>query len=214
MTILLTIDPRNPEPEKIAAAVAILRRGGVIACPTETFYGLGANAGDETAVERVFAVKGRAFSNPVSVIVAAEADILPLVAEVPETARKLMKHFWPGPLTIVFKAAACVSPRLTAGAGKIGIRVSSHPVAALIARELGAPLTATSANLSGEPENATAAGVRASLGNLPDAIVDSGETPGAPGSTILDVTVFPHRILREGAISATLIDAALESESR
>ena len=213
MTILLTIDPRNPEPEKIAAAVAILKDGGVVAYPTETFYALGAAANNENAVEKIFNIKGRAFNNPLAVIVAGENDLLPLVAEIPNGARILMKRFWPGPLTMVFGAAPAVSPRLTAGTGKIGIRISSHPIAALLARELGAPLTATSANLSGEPENATAAGVMTSLDSLPDAIIDGGETPGAPGSTILDVTVFPPRILREGAISGKLIDSALASKS-
>jgi len=213
MTILLTIDPRNPEPEKIAAAVAILKDGGVVAYPTETFYALGAAANNENAVEKILNIKGRAFNNPLAVIVAGENDLLPLVAEIPNGARILMKRFWPGPLTMVFGTAPAVSPRLTAGTGKIGIRISSHPIAALLARELGAPLTATSANLSGEPENATAAGVMTSLDSLPDAIIDGGETPGAPGSTILDVTVFPPRILREGAISGKLIDSALASKS-
>jgi len=210
MTILIAMNPRNPEPDKIAAVVAILEGGGVIAYPTETFYGLGADARNETAVEKIFAMKGRAFNNPVSVIIATEKELFPLVLEVPETARRLMNIFWPGPLTMVFSAAPTVSPRLTAGTGKVGIRISSHPIAALLAQALGAPLTATSANRSGESENVSASGVVKSLGNLPDAIIDGGETPGEPGSTILDVTVFPPRILREGAISGKNIFSAME----
>jgi L-threonylcarbamoyladenylate synthase len=115
---------------------------------------------------------------------------------------------------MVFAAARTVSCRLTAGTGKIGIRISSHPVAFSLARELGSPITATSANLSGEPENASASAVINSLGALSDAVVDSGETPGAPGSTILDVTVRPPRILREGRIAAIRILSALEIEPR
>lgn len=213
MTALITMDPRSPAPDKIAEAVAILKGGGVIAYPTETFYGLGADARNETAVEKIFAMKGRAFNNPVSVIVATEKELFSLVSEVPETARRLMKIFWPGPLTMVFSAAPTVSSRLTAGTGKVGIRISSHPIAALLAQALGAPLTATSANLSGESENISASGVVKSLDNLPDAIIDGNETPGEPGSTILDVTVFPPRILREGAVSGKDIFSAMERVS-
>jgi L-threonylcarbamoyladenylate synthase len=202
MTILLKIDPRRPDRQKIAAAVAVLKDGGVLAYPTETFYGLGADASNESAVERIFAIKGRAFDKPVSVIIADEKSLDGLAADVPDGARELMKRFWPGPLTIVFKAAPSVSSRLTANTGKIGVRVSSHTIAALLAGQLGAPLTATSANLSGQNETVSAAAVKGSLGDLPDMIIDSGETPGRPGSTILDVTVFPFRILREGAIPA------------
>lgn len=205
MCIRLTIDPRNPEREKLSEAVAVLKSGGVVAYPTETFYGLGADANNATAVEKIFSIKGRAYANPLAVIVAGEDDLLSLVMEIPEAARILMKRFWPGPLTIVFWAAPSVSPRLLAGTGKIGIRVSSHPIASLLARELGAPLIATSANRSGEPENTSCAGVRDSLGDRPDLIIEGGETPGRPGSTILDVTVFPFRILREGAVPENLI---------
>lgn len=209
MTTLITIDPRSPEPDKIAEAVAVLKGGGVIAYPTETFYGLGADARNEAAIEKIFAVKGRSFNNPVSVIISGENALPPLVADVPDGARRLMKRFWPGPLTIVFWAAPTVSVRLTAGTGKIGIRVSSHPIAARLARELGSPLTATSANLSGGAENIRADAVKAALGDLPDAILDGGDTPGAPGSTILDVTVFPFRIIREGAVPEGRIRAGV-----
>jgi L-threonylcarbamoyladenylate synthase len=210
MTTLIAIDPRSPGPDKIAEAVSILKGGGVIAYPTETFYGLGADARNEKAIEKIFVMKGRAFKNPVSVIIATQWDILPLVSEVPETAKILMKTFWPGPLTLVFTASNRVSHLLTAGSGKIGIRVSSHPIAALLVHSLGAPLTATSANRSGESENASASGVVKSLSDLPDAIIDGDETPGQPGSTILDVTVFPPLILREGAISGKKIHSAIE----
>jgi L-threonylcarbamoyladenylate synthase len=210
MTTMIEIDPRSPGPDKIAEAVAILKDGGVIAYPTETFYGLGADAHNEAALEKIFAVKGRAFNNPVSVIIASENDLASLVAEIPEEARILMRRFWPGPLTMVFWAAPAVSARLTAGTGKIGIRISSHPIAALLVRQLGAPLTATSANRSGEPENASTAGVINSLGALPDAMIDGGKTPGQPGSTILDVTASPFRILREGAVPGNLIHTISE----
>jgi L-threonylcarbamoyladenylate synthase len=205
MTPCLKIDPEKPDAEKLAEAIRILREGGVVAFPTETFYGLGADARNEAAVEKIFRIKGRDFRNPLPLIVANENDLIPLVEEIPAAARMLMKAFWPGPLTLVFRASSSVLPRLTAGTGKIGIRVSSHPVARLLAEGLGGPLTATSANLSGGAECISAEAVMDALGDLLDAVIDGGATPGGKGSTILDVTVSPPRILREGAISGNLI---------
>jgi L-threonylcarbamoyladenylate synthase len=209
MTLLLKIDPGKPAAEKLAEAVRVLRGGGVVAFPTETFYGLGADARNETAVEKVFRIKGRNFRNPLSVIVADDREVIPLVEEVPAAAQILMKTFWPGPLTLIFRASSSVLPRLTADTGKIGIRVSSHPLARLLAGGLGGPLTATSANLSGGPECSSADAVIRALGEFPGSVIDGGETPGGAGSTILDVTVSPPRILREGAISGDFILNAL-----
>jgi L-threonylcarbamoyladenylate synthase len=209
MTRLLKIDPGKPDAEKLAEAVRVLCEGGVVAFPTETFYGLGADARNETAVEKIFRIKGRNFRNPISVIVASDREVIPLVEEIPAAAQILMKTFWPGPLTLVFRASSSVLPRLTADTGKIGIRVSSHPLARLLAGGLGGPLTATSANLSGGPECSSADAVIRALGELPGSVIDGGETPGGKGSTILDVTVFPPRILREGAIPGDFILNAL-----
>ena len=209
MTLLLKIDPGKPDAKKLAEAVRVLREGGVVAFPTETFYGLGADARNETAVEKIFRIKGRNFRNPLSVIVANDRDVIPLVEEIPAAAKILMQTFWPGPLTLVFRASSSVLPRLTANTGKIGIRVSSHPLARLLAGGLGGPLTATSANLSGGPECSSADAVIRALGELPGSVIDGGETPRGAGSTILDVTIFPPRILREGAISGDFILNAL-----
>jgi len=209
MTLCLKIDPGKPDEEKLAEAFRVLREGGVVAFPTETFYGLGADARNETAVEKIFRIKGRNFRNPLSVIVANDREVIPLVEEIPAAAKILMQTFWPGPLTLVFRASSSVLPRLTADTGKIGIRVSSHPIARFLAAGLAGPLTATSANPSGGPECSSADAVIRPLGDLPDAVIDGGETPGGAGSTILDVTVFPPRILREGAIPRSLILNAL-----
>ena len=209
MTLLLKIDPRNPDAEKLAEAVRVLYEGGVVAFPTETFYGLGADARNETAVEKIFRIKGRNFRNPLSVIVANDREVIPLVKEIPAAAKILMNTFWPGPLTIVFQASPSVLPRLTADTGKIGIRVSSHPIARFLAAGLAGPLTATSANPSGGPECSSADAVVRALGDLPDAVIDGGKTPGGAGSTILDTTLFPPRVLREGAIPHSLILNAL-----
>ena len=187
-------------------AAEIIAGGGIVAYPTETFYGLGADATNEKAIEKIFAVKGRNFNNPISLIIGQADDIHPLVQDVPEAARKLMKTFWPGALTIVFLAANNVSPLLTAQSGKIGLRVSSHPGAQGIVQKLKRPLTATSANLTGAPECTRASEVAEQIGDKIDAIIDLGPTPGAAGSTIIDITCDPPVILREGVISRKTIE--------
>ncbi len=200
MALVLKIDPVNPEPDLLSQAVEILREGGVIAYPTETFYGLGVDAKNENAVARLFAVKGRDFRNPVPVIV-GDAGVLPRIAmEIPQTAKELISRFWPGPLTLVLRSAPAVSPRLTAGTGKIGVRVSSHPVARLLAHGLAGPLTSTSANRSGETECVTAREVLDRIGSDLDLIIDGGATPGGKGSTILDITGEAPVVLRHGAV--------------
>jgi L-threonylcarbamoyladenylate synthase len=204
----LNIDPQKPDEGKVAEAVRILRGGGIVAFPTETFYGLGVEARRDAAVEKIFRIKGRSFRNPISVIVYNDREVIPLVAAIPEAARILMKKFWPGPLTLVFSAASSVSSYLTGGTGKIGIRVSSHPIARLLAKGLVGPLTATSANLSGRPECSTAEDALLAFGDRLDAVIDGGTTPGGLGSTILDITVHPPLILRVGAVSRiNILDA-------
>ena len=192
-------------------AVEILAGGGIIAYPTETFYGLGTDATNEKAIEKIFIVKGRDFKNPISLIIDQPEDIYPLVKDIPESARKLMAAFWPGALTIVFSAANNVSPLLTAGSGKIGLRVSSHPIAQKIVQKIKRPLTATSANLSGTPECTRASEVSEQIGDKIDAIVDWGMTHGGKASTIIDVTCDPPVILREGAISRKAIKRHIDT---
>ena len=179
MSLLLKIDPARPDPGKMAEAVRILKGGGVVAFPTETFYGLGVDARNEEAVERIFRIKGRDFNKPVALIVAEERDVAPLAEEIPMTAKNLMQRFWPGPLTILFRAAPAVSNRLTGGTGKIGIRIPGHPIARLLAAGITGPLTATSANLSGGTDCSTADAVMQALGGLPDAIIDGGPRRGS-----------------------------------
>jgi L-threonylcarbamoyladenylate synthase len=205
MTTIIKIDPDRPETEKIEQAVAILKSGGVIAFPTETFYGLGTDARDEAAIDKIFGIKGRDFKNPILVVIGDARQLDTFVAEIPAAAQTLIGRFWPGPLTLVFQAAPSVSPRLTAGTGKIGIRLTSHPIAMEISRRLGGPLTATSANRSGAPECSSAAEVTSQLEGKLDAVVDGGRTPGGKGSTIVDVTSHPPRLLREGMIPFSLI---------
>ncbi|MGO9136118.1 MAG: L-threonylcarbamoyladenylate synthase [Syntrophales bacterium] len=200
MRQVLKIDGQRPDESVIAEATSILEAGGLVAYPTETFYGLGADGQLEEAIKRIFVIKGRNFKNPISVIVGNAKDVRGLVEEIPKFALHLMETFWPGALTIIFKASPDVSPLLTAGTGKIGIRLSSHAVATALARRLGHPITATSANLSGKHECTSADEVIRDIGDQLDAVMDGGQTLGGLGSTIIDVTTDPPAILREGAI--------------
>ena len=206
MPEILKVGTDNSEEKILIRAAEILANGGIIAYPTETFYGLGADATNERAIEKIFAVKGRNFKNPISLIIGQADDIYSLVQDVPEAAKKLMAAFWPGALTIVFKASTGVSSLLTAGSGKIGLRVSSHPIAMGIVQKLKSPLTATSANLSGAPECTRASEVAERIGDKIDAIIDLCDTPGTKGSTVIDVTCTPFAILRQGAISKKTIE--------
>jgi L-threonylcarbamoyladenylate synthase len=205
MPEILKADADSSEEKILIRAAEIIAGGGIIAYPTETFYGLGADATNDKAIKKIFAVKGRDFKNPISLIIAQAEDIYPLVQKVPETARKLMTAFWPGALTIIFAAADKVSPLLTAGSGKIGLRVSSHPLASKIVQKIKRPLTATSANLSGAPECSMVSEVIKQIGDKVDAIIDCGQTKGGKASTLIDVTCDPPVILRDGAISRKTI---------
>jgi L-threonylcarbamoyladenylate synthase len=209
MPEILKISNKESEEKILARAVEILAGGDIIAYPTETFYGLGADATNEKAIQKIFAVKGRNFKNPISLIIGQTDDVYSLVQGVPETAKKLMAAFWPGALTIVFLAADKVSPMLTAGSGKVGLRVSSHPIALKIVQILKRPLTATSANLSGSPECSHAPEVAEQIGDKIDAILDGGKTQGGKTSTIIDVTCNPPVILREGLISREAIEECI-----
>jgi L-threonylcarbamoyladenylate synthase len=202
MARLLKISPDVSRESILHDAATILLDGGAVAYPTETFYGLGVDATSESAVCRIFDIKGRNFKNPVSVIIGSIDQLAPIVSAIPPSAQKLMDTFWPGPLTIVFKASDRMSQVLTAGTGKIGVRLSSHDFARQLALETGRPITATSANLSGAPECATADDVIRQLGDKIDAVIDLEERGGAIGSTIVDATTDPLVILRSGLITA------------
>jgi L-threonylcarbamoyladenylate synthase len=196
----LRVDPGNPQPTALEEAAAILLNGGLVAFPTETFYGLGANALDPQAIARIFSVKGRPDSKPLLVLVDSVKMAGSLVREVPTAAWSLMARYWPGPLTLVLNAIAALPDSLTAGTGTIGIRMPSHPVAFELVRAAGFPVTAPSANVSGEEPPTTAEEVRRVLDGKIEMILDAGPTKGGLPSTILDVTVTPPRLIRRGAL--------------
>jgi L-threonylcarbamoyladenylate synthase len=198
--------------ESIQRAVEALRCGGVVVYPTETLYGLGVDATDERALGRLVDLKGREEGKPISVLVGDRAMLDTIAAEVPVAAERLMRRFWPGPLTIAVPARPGVSRRLTAGGGTIGVRCSSHPLAAALVAGLGRPLTAPSANPAGAPPPRTVAEARRYFGDAIDAWVDGGVLPGGVGSTVVDAA-NEIEIIREGAIPAAEIKAALREES-
>ena len=185
----------------IKKAAEIILQGGVVAFPTETFYGLAGEAGNEAALKKIFQAKGREEGKPLLLLVADKSWLPGLVQGSPPLAERLMNQFWPGPLTLVFKASPPLSLLLTASTGKIGIRVSSHPVAQALVQAVGRPITGTSANLSGQPSASSAREVFQSLGGNLEAILDGGRTAGGPGSTVLDISGPSPRIIREGAIT-------------
>ena len=181
-------------------AVTVLRRGGVIAYPTETFYGLAADPFNAKAVERVFALKRRPADKPLSLIVKDMAMLKRVVGDVPPVAVGLIRRYWPGPLTIVFEAAKDLPPVITAGTCKIAVRISSSPVAMRLVTELGSPVTATSANPSGSLPAATGRQVIDYFNGTIDIVIDAGELPGRLGSTVVDVTGNLVTLVREGEI--------------
>ena len=179
--------------------MAELRADGLVAFPTETFYGLGAAALRPSAVRRVFEVKGRPEGKPLLVLVDSIAMAEGLAAVVGPRARELMARHWPGPLTLVLPARRDVPAEVTAGSGTIGVRLSAHPVARALVSALGGPITAPSANPTDQLPPTTAAGVVAYFGDAA-LVLDGGVTPGGAPSTVLDVTVEPPRLIRAGAI--------------
>jgi len=193
--------------EGLEKAGNILSGGGAVAFPTESFYGLGVNATNEKAVQRLFAIKKRRGDHPVLILIPTREMLDQYVASVPNIANKLIKRFWPGGLTMVFEAGPNTPTSLTAGTGKIGVRVSSHPIATGLTLNAGLPITGTSANVSGGSACIKAEEVFRSLGNTVDLILDGGETQGGKGSTILDVTVNPPRVLREGMVGREDLNA-------
>jgi L-threonylcarbamoyladenylate synthase len=184
----------------------------VVIYPTETFYALGAAACLETAVSRVFELKGRDFDKPLPLIAADLPAALNAASRWPESASLLSRVFWPGPLSLVVPACPFVPPILHAGTGKIALRVSSHPVASLLAKLSGGLIISTSANISGAPAPKNPAQLDKDLLACVDAMLDAGNLPGGFPSTIVDVSVYPVAILRQGKIAAEQILGCLENE--
>ncbi|MGD2099883.1 MAG: L-threonylcarbamoyladenylate synthase [Desulfobacterales bacterium] len=208
-SIIRKINSDKPEPEIIDEAAAIIRQGGVVAFPTRCLYGLGADAFDSAAVDRVVRIKQRPADNPILVLIDCRQRLKDLVAHIPPAAETLMQAFWPGGLTLVFKAQETLSHQLIAGSAKIGVRIPAHAVALALVKQAGRPITGTSANISGHPGCHRAPDLDRQITTQVDMILDGGTLDSGVGSTVIDITGDPPRILREGQVSADEIRGCL-----
>jgi L-threonylcarbamoyladenylate synthase len=200
---------RNITVEKFTEAVAALRRGDVIVFPTETLYGLGADALNSVAVEKIFELKGRELGKPIPLIVADRAMLDSIVAKVPRAAEILIERFWPGPLTLVLPGRKDLPRALLNAAGSVGIRVSSQPIAQQLVDALLRPLTATSANPAGKHPARTIEEARSYFGDRLEVFVDGGTLTSKSGSTVVEISGERVLVLREGEIALSDLQAVL-----
>ena len=208
-TPIIAIDAVTPDPQILRTAAEILHAGGLVAFPTETVYGLGANALDQDAVRKIFDAKGRPAGNPLIVHVNGDAMLRQVVADWPPRAQLLAENFWPGPLTLVLSKGKSVPDIVTAGGTTIAVRSPGHPVALGLIREAGVPLAAPSANRSGEISPTRAEHVRAGLDGRIDLILDGGPTANGIESTVLDLMTDPPTLLRPGPVSIARLEAVI-----
>jgi len=209
LSLLLPIDPLDPDPEVLTRVASALRQGRVVAYPTETLYGLGVDPFREEALERLYVLKGRPAEMPVSILVKDVTMLQEVAHDLSGTAMRLIEAFLPGPLTLVLPARPHLPQRFTAGTGKVGIRISAHPLVGQLFASYPAPITTTSANPTGQPSARDARTVLSYFPKGLDCILDAGTVPGGTGSTVVDVTGEAPAILREGAISARRLSEAL-----
>lgn len=212
MTEVLKINPTNPEPDILTHAGDILRMGGLVAYPTETVYGLAASAFVVDSVARVFDAKQRPFGQALPVQIAEAAEVETLARSFSAEAKRLIADFFPGPLTLVLWRLPSVSLTVTGGGNTIGLRMPDHPVALGVLRAFGAPVVCPSANLTGRRAPMSARDVLEDLDGLIDLVLDGGETADRTPSTVLDLTTQPARLLREGKIGRSALEAYLEIE--
>ena len=203
---------QNEALENSSTAVQALKRGDVIVFPAETLYGLGADALNDAAVEKVFHLKGRNPHNPIPVLVADHEMLHTLVAKVPTVARKLMERYWPGPLTLVLPGQKNIPKPLCNREGGVGVRISSQPIATLLVNGLGRPLTATSANPSGKEPARTLQVAKNYFVHRVDVFVDGGTLTSKSGSTVVEVMEDSIKIIREGEINAYELRQVLGAE--
>ena len=193
--------------------VSLLRSGGIIAFPTDTAYGLGADPFNNAAIDRIFQIKGRLETKPILLLVSS-VRMAESVTEPPDVFHDLVEQFWPGPLTVILPAAKSVPLKITAGTRKVGVRCPAAGFATRLVKRFGYPITATSANRSGLPSAITAEEVREQLDEAVDALIDGGSLPSRGGSTLIDLTVDPPSLLREGPISFETLQHFFEGRIR
>lgn len=209
MTTILRVDAAAPDPELIDRAAQALLAGQVVAFPTETVYGLGANALDAAAVRRIFAAKERPEADPLIVHLATAQDLPQVAQSIPPLAQQLAQVFWPGPLTLILPKQPQVPEIVTAGLPTVAVRVPAHPVALALLRRSGVPIAAPSANRFGSVSPTTAQHVLSDLGGRIDLILDGGPTVIGVESTVLDISQVPPLILRPGGVSREALEAVI-----
>lgn len=201
--------PQKPRDEELLEGARILREGGLVAFPTETVYGLGANALDEEAARKIYEAKGRPSDNPLIAHVSSMEEVYPLVSQVSEKAKKLMDAFWPGPMTLIFPKSDLVPYGTTGGLDTVAVRMPSDPVANRLIALAGVPVAAPSANTSGRPSPTTAQHVLQDMDGRIDMIIDGGPVGIGVESTIVDVSVETPTVLRPGAITMEMLEEVL-----
>ncbi len=200
---LWQVDASLPEPEMVevlSEAASIVRMGGVIVYPTETFYGLGGNPFNVSAIQRIYAIKGREFQKPLPLIADRMESVRKVAAEWSSEALEMAERFWPGPLTLILSLTGLLPTFVHGGSGKIAIRISPHPVARVLAALCGGVIISTSANISGTPPFSDLSRTPVEMKEKVDGLVDAGVLSGKLPSTIVDVTVRPPKLIREGAV--------------
>ncbi len=204
---IFKISQSSPDPLVVSEIADLLKTGAVIAYPTDTFYGLGADISNLSAIERLYSIKNRMPDKPILILISDKKMLPPLIADgyITQTAERLTDTFWPGPLTLVFNASKSVPPVITAHTGKIGIRLPDNELCKLLIDKLEHPITATSANMSGGGSIDDPSDIEKSIGDKIDFLVDGGKTKGGRASTVVDVTGERPVIIREGAIPGSVI---------
>ena len=209
MSKTIRLDPINPQQDLIIETARVIKKGGVVAFPTKYLYGLGADAFNSNAVDKVFEIKQRPYNKPLLLLINKKNDLNKLVRGVPLAAQRIIEYFWPGEITIVFESLDTLPPKLTAGTGKIGVRMPEHPVALSLTNAVKGPITATSANITGDRGCSRVLEMDSLIVNKLDLILDVGPLKGGIGSTVIDVAADPPKILREGAVPAKDIFAVI-----
>jgi L-threonylcarbamoyladenylate synthase len=206
---VLTVNPTDPREDRLAEAVTTLEAGGLVALPTETLYGLAADAFNTEAVLRINRIKEKSTGAPILLLMADPSQVDAVATHVPHRFHELTQLFWPGPLTLVIPATDQVPRAVTGGTGTVAVRVPGLALPRRLARALGRPITGPSANLHGQPPCRTALEVAAAFGEALDMVLDGGPTAAGKASTILDLTGAEPRILREGLLPASSLQPFL-----
>ncbi len=209
-TITLRADPIDPKPSVIEKAVSFLKAGKLVAFPTDTVYGIGADVFNEEAVRRIFTVKKRDTDKPLQVLISHRSDLQNIAEDQSEVLDRLASEFWPGPLTLVMKAKEDFPRQVRCNRDTIGVRMPSNAIALELIQAFGKPIAATSANISGFPDPVNAGDVIEYLGGAVHLVLDGGVTSGNVPSTVLDISVYPPVVLRQGKLAVENLNAVLD----